>query len=65
MLFKIMGKEGDAAYDYDLDVAEIKFDELKGANLLPVAVKEGRREVLKSFDPEVEQVIWMPKVIGG
>jgi hypothetical protein len=65
MKFKIMGTKGDAAFDYDTDAAEVKFNELLAADYIPVQSKGGKSGVVKEFDPDAEKVTWMPKIMGG
>ena len=67
MLFKIMGSKGDAACNYALEVAEIKFDELVQANMRPFEVVKGRglKPMMRVFDKEAEEVTWMPQIMGG
>lgn len=62
MKFKILCSAGDSEYDYPNKIAELKFDELKNAGMLPV-VADGK--VLKEFDPGIEELTWVPKVMGG
>ena len=69
MKFKIMGKKGDAASVYeDLETQIMKFDELVAANFRPLALYEDEEKenvLLKEFDPDVETILWMPKMVGG
>ena len=67
MKFKIMCHKGDAAYDYtDLEMAEIKFDELKTDGMLPMVIEpEGKKRVLQNFEPDINEVVWMPGIMGG
>lgn len=66
MRFKILCGKGDAGYDYDtLEMAEIKFDELKTDGYLPVVVEPEGKRVLKGFDPNADEVIWVPAIAGG
>ena len=66
MKFKIMGKKGDAAFDYDtLEMQKVKFAELKDAGMLPMVRGSGGRRLLQKFDPAAEEVIWIPKITGG
>jgi len=69
MKFKIMGKKGDNVVDYDdVETQEMKYDELIAANYLPVALNhgdKGQKVMLKAFDPDVAEILWMPKVAGG
>ena len=66
MHFKILCREGDAEYDYALDIAELKFDELRTAGMVPMVIEqEGKNRLLDKFDPDVEDMIWMPVIMGG
>jgi hypothetical protein len=66
MKFEIMGKKGHGVYDYDLQTAEIKFNELVSANLVPMCVDEqGQHEVMESFDKDATKVRWVPRIAGG
>ena len=66
MKFKIMGRKGDAEFDYnDLELAEIKFDELVESNYLPVKVSPSGTKALTKFDPDIEEILWMSKITGG
>ena len=67
MLFKIMGKKGDAAVAYDLETAEMKFNELKESNLIPFerAKPEGPIKKNDNFNPDAHEVIWFPRIGGG
>jgi Fe-S cluster biogenesis protein NfuA len=61
-----MGKKGDAQFDYDtVEMQEIKFKELIDSNMLPTVVEEGGSRMLTKFEPDVDEVIWIPKVMGG
>ena len=64
MKFKIMGKEGDAGYDYDTDIAELKFNELK-ESMLPMEITESGIKKLDKFNPGTDVVVWMPRIMGG
>ena len=66
MRFKILCDKGDAAYDYDtVEMAEIKFDELKADGFLPMVVEPEGNKMLKAFDPDVDEVMWVPAIMGG
>ena len=66
MKFKIMGKKGDAEFDYDdLELAEIKFDELVESNYLPVEKTPAGTKALVEFNPKVKEILWMSKITGG
>lgn len=65
MIFKIMGNKGDAAIDLEtIEMQQIKFDELMGSGLLPM-VKDPAPRMLKSFEPEHDEVLWIPRIAGG
>ena len=66
MKFKILCHEGDAAYEYDvMEMAEIKFDELKNDGMLPMVVTPEGNKALKEFDPAADEVMWVPGIMGG
>ena len=66
MQFKILCREGDALYDYPTEVAELKFDELRTAGMVPMVVEqEGKNRLLSKFEPDVEDITWMPAIMGG
>lgn len=68
MKFKILCEQGDQPFDYDdLEIAEIKFEELKGDGLLPMVVDPdtGKHLPVKKFDPDAETIIWAPSIMGG
>ena len=66
MKFKIMGQKGDAAFDYDtIEMQQTKFTELEESGLLPVVRESGGLRVLKDFEPDHDEVTWIPKITGG
>lgn len=66
MKFKIMGKKGDAVFEYDtIEMQKVKFQELQGSGMLPMVRGGGGSRVLKEFEPDAEEVIWMPRIMGG
>ena len=65
MKFRILCDKGDAGYDYDTDMAQIKFDELIKDNYLPMKVEQGKHLPMKTFDPSINEVVWMPNIMGG
>jgi hypothetical protein len=66
MRFKILGQKGDAEFDYDtIEMQEIKFDELKTAGMMPMVVDGGKGRMIQKFEPEVDEIIFIPKVMGG
>lgn len=66
MKFKIMGKKGDAEFDYDdIELAKIKFDELVESNYLPVAVSPSGTKALTKLNRDIEEILWMSKITGG
>ena len=66
MRFKIMCHKGDSLYDYDIpEMAAIKFDELIGSGMLPMVIEKSGNRLLTKFEPDVDEVMWMPAVVGG
>jgi hypothetical protein len=66
MKFKILGQKGDAEFDYDtIEMQEIKFKELSKSGLLPMVAESGKNRMLKSFEPDANEIIWIPKIAGG
>ena len=66
MKFRIISKKGDEAYDYDIETAEMKFSELLLSGMIPVAVGgEGEHRVLNKFNPDIDEMMWMPRIAGG
>ena len=65
MRFKVLCEKGDAPYDYDVETAQIKFDELRGSGMLPMVVTGGGSVPMRVFDPDVEEVVWVPAIVGG
>ena len=67
MKFRIMGKKGDLEVCYDdVETQQIKFDELKSANYLPMVIGQGgKSRLLQKFDPDVEEILWSLMVAGG
>lgn len=64
MEFKIMGTKGDAVYDYDLETAEIKFNELLSRGMLPFEITETGNKAMTVFKPS-DKVVWLPRILGG
>jgi hypothetical protein len=66
MKFKILGQKGDAEFDYDtIEMQEIKFKELGESGLLPMVAEAGKNRMLKNFEPDANEIIWIPKIVGG
>jgi hypothetical protein len=67
MKFKIMGRKGDAVYDYDTATGEVKFNELLSDGLVPFGSSGEGKKLAKvdKFHPDLEEVVWMPKLVGG
>ncbi len=67
MKFKIMGGKGDAEVDYGKEVAETKFEELMASNYRPFEVVKagGGLKPVREFNPEAEEITWMPQIMGG
>lgn len=66
MKFKILGKKGDAEFDYDtIEMQEIKFNELKTAGMMPMVVDQGKNRMIQKFEPDADEIIFIPKIMGG
>lgn len=66
MKFRIMGKKGDVAIDYDLEAAELKFNELKESNLIPFEKKrDGKLQKINDFNSKANELYWLPRITGG
>lgn len=66
MKFKILGEKGDAEFDYDtIEMAEIKFKELKTAGMLPMVIEQGKNRMIQNFEAKADEIIWIPKITGG
>lgn len=67
MIFRILGKKGDTVLDYDLETAEVKFTELQETGLVPFAEdkKTKKLAIVEKFRPEIEEIKWFRKLVGG
>lgn len=70
--FKIMDHTGHTTEVFDkadvlsLDAAEKRFSEITGKGFRAVAMSPGGDgTLLKSFDPTVEDVVFIPQLMGG
>lgn len=63
--FEIMGKKGHAEPAYDLETAEMKFNELKESNLIPFEKKENGLKKMDKFNPDAKVIRFMPRLGGG
>ena len=69
----VMDRSGDTRHEFDaadvkaLARAEERFQELTGKGFRAVALgKDGERgELLRDFDPAVEQTLFIPQLQGG
>ena len=69
----VMDRSGDTRHEFDasdalaIARAEERFQDLTGKGFRAVALgKEGRPgELLKTFDPNVEQTLFIPQLQGG
>jgi hypothetical protein len=69
----VMNSAGDTRHEFDpgnvasLALAEARFAELTGKGFRAVALgKDGAPgEMLRRFDPEVEQTLFVPQLQGG
>jgi hypothetical protein len=68
-----MGRAGDTRHEFDkgdamaVAVAEARFRKLTGKGFRAVAqTKNGRPgQLMRDFDPEVEQTLFLPQLQGG
>lgn len=66
MKFKILGKKGDVGLDYDIETAEIKFNELLSSGLTPFAQNETKALAkVNNFKECEDEVLWLPRIAGG
>ena len=71
--FAVMGKNGDTKYIWDktkpaeVDAARAAFESLTKKNYLAFAVKgEGEQgDQVRTFDPTIERLIFVPQLKGG
>jgi hypothetical protein len=68
----VMDRTGDTRHEFNpadavaIAAAEARFMELTGAGFTAAArTGEGRSELLRVFDPSVEETIFFPRLQGG
>ena len=68
----IMDRRGDTRHEFDagcplaLAEAEARFRDLTGRGFRAVALgKDGNNVLMRGFDPEVEQTLFIPQLVGG
>ena len=68
----VMDPRGDTRHEFDaacpvaLAEAEERFRDLTGKGFRAVALgKDGNNSLLRGFDPEVEQTLFIPQLVGG
>jgi hypothetical protein len=68
----IMDRAGDSWHNFDpadaaaVIEAEVHFKKLTGAGFTAAKrLGEGKREVLKSFDPTADETLFIPRLQGG
>ncbi len=68
----IMDRRGDTRHEFDaacpiaLAEAETRFRDLTGKGFCAVALaRDGNKSLLRGFDPEVEQTLFIPPLAGG
>jgi hypothetical protein len=69
----VMDRHGDTRHEFDaadlasLAVAEARFHELTGKGFRAVALgKDGAPgELVRNFDPQAEQTLFIPQLAGG
>lgn len=73
MKFNIMDQTGhttieiDKSKSADIEMAMAKFAELTGPKKMRAAVPagDGSHTIVKSFDPDAEEYIFVPPLVGG
>ena len=68
----IMDRRGDTRHEFDatcpvaLVEAEKRFRDLTGKGFRAVALgRDGNNVLMRGFDPEVEQTLFIPQLVGG
>ena len=68
----IMDRRGDTRHEFDatcplaLAEAEARFHDLTGKGFRAVALgRDGKNSLLRGFDPQVEQTLFIPQLVGG
>jgi len=69
----VMDRTGDTRHEFDVGdakavaLAEQRFRELTGKGFRAVALGEGGKpgKLVRKFDPEVEQTLFIPQLQGG
>ena len=68
----IMDRRGDTWHEFDaacpvaLAEAEKRFRDLTGKGFRAVALgRDGNNVLMRDFDPEVEQTLFIPQLVGG
>ena len=68
----VMDHRGDSRYEFDpscpvaLAEARRRFEELTGTGFRAVALgKDGQNCLVREFDPDVEETLFIPQLVGG
>ncbi|CCD91862.1 conserved hypothetical protein [Bradyrhizobium sp. ORS 375] len=68
----VMDRAGDSRYPFDpasaaqVAEAELRFQQLTARGFTATArVAPGRVEIIRSFDPRVEEYVFFPRLVGG
>ena len=67
----IMDRRGDTRHEFDaacpvaLAEAEERFRDLTGKGFRAVALGTDGKVLMRRFDPEVEQTLFIPQLVGG
>ncbi|MGY3453945.1 hypothetical protein [Bradyrhizobium sp. USDA 4353] len=68
----VMDRTGDSRYAFDpasaaqVAEAERRFRQLTGRGFTATArLAPGRVEIIRSFDPRVEECVFFPRLVGG
>jgi hypothetical protein len=71
-VLRVLDRRGDTEYRWGDDPAEIAaakaiFDELLGAGRMAITPERNGKpaELIKSFNPEQEEVVIIPRMVGG
>ena len=68
----VMDHTGDTRHDFDasdaaaVDAAEKRFLELTGAGFVAaVRTGPGEQQIVRAFDPAIEETLFHPRLVGG
>lgn len=68
----VMNHRGDSRHEFDpscavaLAEARRRFEKLTGEGFRAVALgRDGQNRLVREFDPDVEQTLFIPQLVGG